>query len=81
MKHPISFLGGCIAGALAMYYLDQQSGAWRRRLARDQMLSAGNELAHRAGRKGQRALERASGASAHPLPASASRTTREPAWH
>lgn len=64
MKHPISFLGGCIAGALAMYYLDQQSGAWRRRLVRDKMLSAGNDLAHRARRQGQRAIGRARGALA-----------------
>jgi gas vesicle protein len=64
-KHPISFLGGVLAGALtgalAMYYLDTRSGARRRRLVRDKLVAAGHDLSGRAEAKSKRALGRIKG--------------------
>jgi hypothetical protein len=40
MKHPLSFLAGLLAGACAMYYLDEVSGPARR--ARLRALVAGS---------------------------------------
>ncbi|MFL6693992.1 MAG: BON domain-containing protein [Ramlibacter sp.] len=64
IKHPVSFLGGCIAGAFAMYYLDQRQGARRRALVRDKLVSAGHDIADRAGAAGKHAADRVRGAMA-----------------
>lgn len=41
MKHPLSFLGGLVAGACAMYYLDGVSGAARRARLRCMLAGSG----------------------------------------
>jgi len=64
MKHPMSFLGGCIAGALAMYFLDAQVGRRRRALVRDKALSLGHGVADRAQAQGERAKDRLQGVMA-----------------
>lgn len=61
MKHPISFLGGFVAGVLAMYYLDTQSGGRRRALVRDRVVSTGHHAAGLAQTQARRALDRAKG--------------------
>ena len=59
--HPLAFLGGCIAGALAMYYLDPRTGAYRRSLVRDKAVAAGHEAAWLARAKSKRAADRLKG--------------------
>lgn len=75
MKHPLSFLGGFLAGLCAMYYLDAQSGGRRRALVRDQLVSAGHDLADLAQVTSKRALGRAKGMVAT---GSLDRRTRRP---
>lgn len=41
MKHPLSFLGGLLAGACAMYYLDGVSGPSRRARLRERLAGSG----------------------------------------
>jgi len=60
-RHPISFLGGFLAGVCAMYYLDGASGGRRRALVRDRVVSTGHEAAWLAQAKAKRALDRARG--------------------
>lgn len=64
IKHPLSVLGGFAAGALAMYYLDAQSGGRRRALVRDKVVSAGHDAAHVARTQGKRAVDHAQGVMA-----------------
>lgn len=61
MKHPWSVLGGCLAGALAMYYLDPRTGAYRRSLVRDKTVGACHDAASLARAKGKRAADRVKG--------------------
>lgn len=75
MKHPLSFLGGCIAGVMAMYYLDQRNGARRRAMVRDKLVAAGHDVADYAQAKGKRIADRAQGVMAT---GSLDRTTRRP---
>jgi len=64
MRHPLSFLGGLLAGAVAMYYLDSHSGRRRRALVRDKVVGAGHDLTHYAGAKGKRVMDRLQGVMA-----------------
>jgi len=65
-KHPLSFLGGALAGALAMYYLDTEQGDRRRALLRDMLTSRGQDMAGRARDSARSAMDRARGfASTH----------------
>lgn len=64
MRHPLSFLGGFLAGVLAMYYLDAQSGGRRRALVRDKMVGAGHDLADAAQGQARRTWDRARGLAA-----------------
>jgi osmotically-inducible protein OsmY len=64
MKHPLSFLAGFTAGALAMYYIDTVSGGRRRALVRDKIVSAGHDVADLAEAKGKRAMDHVKGAMA-----------------
>lgn len=75
MKHPLSFLGGCIAGVMAMYYLDQRNGARRRAMVRDKLVAAGHDVADYAQAKGKRIADQAHGVMAT---GSLHRTTRRP---
>jgi hyperosmotically inducible periplasmic protein len=61
MKHPLSFVGGLLTGALAMYYLDARSGSRRRALVRHKVVSAGHDLSSMAGAKSKRAMGRIKG--------------------
>jgi len=61
MKHPLSFVGGILAGALAMYYFDGRSGARRRATARDKVVAVSHDLSGKAEAKGKRALGRLKG--------------------
>lgn len=61
MKHPLAFLGGCLAGAFAMYYLDPRTGAHRRSLVRDKAVAVGHDAAWLARAKGKRAVDRLRG--------------------
>jgi hyperosmotically inducible periplasmic protein len=61
MKHPLSFVGGLITGALAMYYLDAQSGGRRRALVRHKLAAAGHDLTTMAEAKSKRAMGRIKG--------------------
>lgn len=61
IRHPISFLGGFLAGVCAMYYLDGASGGRRRALVRDRVVRTGHDAAWIAQTKAKRALDRAKG--------------------
>lgn len=61
IRHPISFLGGFLAGMCASYYLDSVSGGRRRALVRDKVVSTGHDAAWLAQAKAKRALDRAKG--------------------
>jgi hyperosmotically inducible periplasmic protein len=61
LKHPLSFVGGLIAGALAMYYLDARSGSRRRAVVRHKLVAAGHDLSSMAEAKSKRAVGRIKG--------------------
>lgn len=61
MRHPLSFLAGFTAGALAMYYVDSVSGGRRRALVRDKIVSAGHDVADLAEAKGKRGMDHVKG--------------------
>ncbi|GAB2589782.1 hypothetical protein GCM10027034_22830 [Ramlibacter solisilvae] len=54
-------LGGLAAGALAMYYLDTRSGARRRAVVRDRLVSTSHDLSYKAQSKSKRAIGRLKG--------------------
>lgn len=64
MRDVLSFAVGAAAGALAMYYLDAQSGRRRRALVRDQAVAAGHDAAYYARTKGKRAMDHLQGIAA-----------------
>jgi hypothetical protein len=64
MRNPLAFAYGLAAGALLMFYLDARSGARRRALVRDKLLSAGHDAAGFAEAKGRRAFDRLRGVAA-----------------
>ena len=72
MKHPLSFLGGFLTGALVMYYLDEQSGGRRRALVRDKVVSAGHGVADLAQSKAKHVMNQAKGFVATHRPGSSS---------
>ncbi len=64
MKKALSFLAGCAAGSLLMFFLDARSGARRRALVRDKLVATGHGLAQQAETQGRRTLDRLRGLAA-----------------
>lgn len=60
----LSLVAAAGAGALFMYYLDAKSGARRRALVRDTVVSSGRDAARRAQASGKHATDRMKGLAA-----------------
>ena len=61
MRNPLTLVTAAAAGALAMYWLDGQSGRRRRKLVGDKLAGAGHDLARQAQVKARRARDHLQG--------------------